>query len=240
MTLPVEKKERRNRIVKYSVAATAATAASLAATQSADADIVFLDLSGSPIFSNTSVEAFVDILGFAEGASTISVTYATSAFSGANPLAPNSEFMIRGTGPVTQVRGNNGAQFGYYILGGYYYVSNVGSVGNFAANFNGTNNLSMYFDGFGGPFSPGVPGIAHFTFTNTQTGGTHNAWLHLQTDGPAGDRQATVTGITVDTIPEPASGMALLCLGAAGIAWIPPPQESKLVSVHSRTLCSGT
>ncbi|MEZ6093785.1 MAG: PEP-CTERM sorting domain-containing protein [Pirellulaceae bacterium] len=212
--------------MKYTAAAASVTAATMAA-DSAEADLVFLDLSASPITSAGSIENFVDILPFAKGATAISVTFSTNSFSGANPLAPNSEFMIRGAGGGTQVRGNNGAQFGYYTIGAYYYVQNVGAVGNFATAFDGANNLTMYYDGYGGPIGF-TPGIAHFTFTNTGDGQTYNGWLELVTEGTAGARQATLNGIWVDTqtVPEPTSGMALLCLGAAGIAGYRRRRES--------------
>lgn len=208
-----------NRLRKYSVAAASLTAAAAATSATADADIVFLDLSASPVSSTDSVETFVDILGFTRGASSISISVATSTYSAGNPLAPNSEFMLRGFGPSTSVRGNNGAEFGYYSNGGYLYLENVGAVGNVASAFDGTNNLTMYFDAYGGPFDVDTPGVAHFTFTNTDDGETYNGWLDLVTTGVAGDRTVQLTGITVDTleaIPEP-TGMALLCLGAAGI-----------------------
>jgi hypothetical protein len=226
MTNMKKKKQQSlsSRISKYSLAAASATAAAVTTT-SADADLVFLDLSGSPVFSNSSLETFVDILPFAPDATAISIATSKNSQYAANPLAPNSEFMIRGVGAFTGVRGNNGNVFSAYTIGNYFYLSNVGAVGNRGAGnlISGTPgaSLTMYFDGYGGPFAPDTPGVAYMQFTNTQTGQIHDAWLDLVTTGAAAAREVQLTGITVDTtaaIPEPASGMALLCLGAIGIA----------------------
>lgn len=210
-----------NRLTRYGVAAMAGAVALGGAPQS-EAALVFLDLSGAPLTASSPVTSqFVDILGFATGAASFSI--ATSVgFRYDNPLAPGSELVLFASfseGSVAGLRGNNGAQIGF-VGGGGSYVVNVGTVGNTATSLNGTMGHYLFYSGYGGgQFALDAPGVAFFQFTNTQTGMTHNGWLDVVVDSGG---SVSITGITVDTgnsggVPEPSS-MALLCMGAAGVA----------------------
>ena len=201
---------------KYSIAAAAISAA---APISADADIISLDLSANPITASGSVETFIDLTGVKAGGTSFSINVATNIYSLANPLAPNSEIMLRGVNGFAGVRGNNDTEVGFVIGSNGFEVANVGAVGVTTADLLGDVQLGMYLDGSGGTFEPDTPGVAYFTFVNEDDGETYEGWLDLETRGVDGNREVALTGIHVEVgaIPEP-SGTALLCLGAAGIA----------------------
>jgi len=214
-----------NRLSKYGVAALSAAAAGLVG-QSAQAAQVTLPVN---IASSGSVEKFIDIQPFALGANSISAVVATSTFSAANPLAPNSELMLRGAAGIAQLRPNNGAMVAAFITSSFVYVRNVGAAFALPPNNAGTfmtaggsggqqYNPSLTYPAFGGgEFPVGSTRFAYFTFNNPGTGLT-NGWATIVMNGTAGDLQPTITALHVDTgIPEPSS-MALLCTGAVGLA----------------------
>lgn len=209
------------RLSKYGVAAVATVATGLGANQ-ASAALVTTPVN-IPSFGNGT---FVDILPFATGAAAVSVTFATASTSGANPLAPNSELMIRGVNANTGIMSpRNTALLAATSSAGYIYVHNVGAAFTLPTGGSGTFNLADpgfgYFTYIGfsyGAFPPGSTGVAYFSFTNTSTGLTHDAWATIFIDNTvAGQINPTITAVHVDTLPEPSS-MALLCLGAVGVA----------------------
>lgn len=213
----MEKQRKSARLGKYAAAAAATVAAGVASD--ASADLVTLPVG---ITAADSLEVFVDILPFASGASSISIATATSSFSVANPLTPNSELMIRGAAGFTGLRANNGAAMSYYVSGAFSYIE-VGAtpfVVPAAPNLEiASNVLTAYYDGYGGPIGVGATETTYFQFVNTGTGLVHDAWASFTTGGTAGDREFTLETLFVDTdpIPEPNS-MGLLLLGAAGIS----------------------
>ncbi len=225
------KKPLRSRLATYGVAATAAAVTGMAA-DNATADLVTVPVN---ITSQGSLEVFVNIQGFAAGASNFGVSFASSAFSQANPLAPYSEFMIRGAGPFSQFGPRNTAMHAVYTnFSTFFYMVNVGSPftlptfanGTFLggpSNYN-TNSpaaLLAYKSTLGGntlygQFGQG--GVAYFKFVNSQDGKVYNGWASISIPSAG---VTTITALHVDTgsaVPEPASAMALLCMGAAGLA----------------------
>lgn len=214
------------RLSKYGMAAVAAVATGVA-TENASASLVTTPVN---ISSANSLEAFIDILPFATGATTVGVSFATNSYSAADPFAPNSELMLRGVGIGAQLAPRNGgvAIAAGFVSSGYLYVLNVGTpftlptgtAGTVA--FNSAYNGSLTYPAFGnGQFAPGTSGVAYFQFINTATGLPHDGWasITMNTDGLTGSLMPTITAIHVDTdpVPEPSTGMALLCLGAAGL-----------------------
>lgn len=102
-----------------------------------------------------------------------------------------------------------------FNTGGTAFNGNPGST-NGNLNFNGL----PYYAGGGGPWGNGLPnaGTAYFQFVNATDGQTYDGWLDIEFSVVGDVLTQTVTGIHVDTgIPEPSS-MALLCMGAAGLA----------------------
>lgn len=215
------------RLTKYGVAAVAAVATGVAA-DNASASLVSTPVN---ISAANSVEAFVNILPFASGANSVSVTFTTNTFSMANPFAPNSELMLRGVNGLAQMSPRNGGVgiAAGFVSSGYLYVLNVGTPFTVPTGtagtvvFNSANNGSLTYTAFGnGQFPVGGSGVAFFQFINTGTGLPHNGWasVTIDTDLATGSLKPTITAIHVDTtpVPEPSTGMALLCLGAAGLA----------------------
>lgn len=213
------RKKLAKRLKKYGLAAVSVATTGMAIS-SADAAQVSLPVN---ITSSNSFETFIDILPFATGATSIAVNTVTNSFSGANPLAPNSELMLRGVPTLAQLRGNNGAAVAVFTASSYIYVRNVGQcfalppggMGTFMQA--GGPNPSLTYPAFGGgDFPVGTPGVAYFTFTNTGTGMTHDGWAEIVVQPGL---TPTITRLCVDTgvVPEPTS-MGLLCMGAAGVA----------------------
>jgi hypothetical protein len=205
-------------------------AATGVAADVASADMVTVNTN---INANSSLEVFVDIQGFTAGASTFSVVTTADGFSQANPLAPYSELMLRGAGALAQLRmqqlGAGGAVTNNTTAtaNSVFNAVNVGAAFAFPNFTNGT-----FFDG--GPNNTNSPapiiyrtdlnvgqfangGVYHFRFFNNSPGGDgrlYDAWATI--DFAPGS--PTITDLHVNTsIPEP-SGMALLCMGAAGLA----------------------
>ena len=249
MVVAPNKKKLSTRLAKYSAAAVAAAATGL---MSADVDADPISILGLSLSTSDSLEGFIDIQGFAQGATTFGYSFAQSSFSGNNPLGgPATDFVIRAVfAPTTgtaQIVARNGAAVAfrsYYVTGpggtgSIAMAVNVGSAfnpvpGTMGTTFFGipgstTGNLRLVTwpwqdDGMGndpGGFAGGT-GTMAMTFRNEADGYTHQGWLDVsfQDDG-AGFLQQTITGIHVETIgvvPEPASSMILLCMGAAGLA----------------------
>jgi hypothetical protein len=213
------------RLTKYGVAALSAAAVGIAANSSEAAQVTL----PVNISSSNSIERFVDIQPFALGANTISAIVATSSLSYANPLAPNSELMLRGAANIAQLRPNNGALIAAFISSSFVYVRNVGAAFALPPNNAGTfmtaggsggqqYNPSLTYPAFGaGDFPIGSTRFAYFTFNNPGTGLT-NGWATIVMNGTAAVPAPTITALHVDTgVPEPSS-MALLCMGAVGMA----------------------
>ena len=264
MVVAAKKNKTSHRLAKYSAAAVAAAATGITASD-VQGDLVTKAVS---LTSTGSVELFLNIQGFALGASTFSYSFASSVASAGTPLGGTAtDIMLRGafatsTG-TAQVRGNNGAGFaivaqyvgGPYNTGTFAYALNVGSA------FVTPNGTAGTYFGFGAP-GAGAPtynafltwpwnqgagqfgnpgsGVAYFTFTNDLTGTTHEGWLSISigNDG-AGGLTSTITAIHVNTVPEPASGMALLCMGAAGLATYRSSQERLVATRHKQPFWSS-
>ena len=228
------KKSISSRLKGYGVAA-ASVAATAVAPSAAEAEFVTVNVN---INSSGSQEVFIDIQGFAAGATSISVVTASSAFSQANPLAPYSELMLRGAGGLSQLRMQQlstvgtvgGAVTTVGTSAGIFNAVNVGSAFSLPTFTNGT-----FFDGDPNNTDSSAPvlyrtdsgvgefvggGVYHFRFLNNSPGGDgniYNAWATIDTS-TAGS--PVITQIHVDTgsaIPEPSSAMALLCMGAVGM-----------------------
>lgn len=145
---------------------------------------------------------------------------------------------------AAQLRGQNGALVAMTSAGGDGpLVVNVGAVGNFPTGGAGTYFLGNTGDGtqgqrgalwdpdggtnmqMGGNFNGGMgqesDGIAYFTFINKSNNLRYHGWLDITVfdNGDFGSMQNRINEIHYDTtaIPEPASSMTLLCMGAAGL-----------------------
>ena len=220
------------RLSNYGIAALATAAIGVVAHH-ADAAQVTLPVN---INSADSLETFIDILPFAPGANSIAVNFVNNSYSNANPLAPNSELMLRGVSGAAQLRPQNGRSFACFLSsGGFYtYVRAVPGAFVFPPNNNGTflfngsanfpPNPSLTYPGLvGGDFPLGSTHVAYFRFHNANTPGAGpntDGWLTIQMNSSATSVVPTITAISVDTgtaTPEPSS-MALLCMGAVGLA----------------------
>lgn len=245
----VLKRNTKKRLAKYSAAAVAAAATGMTAAN-VHADL--LSITGLSLSTSNSLEGFLDIQGFAQGATTFGYAFANSGYSFGNPLGGTAtDFMIRAVFSVTtgtaQIGGRNGAK----VAAAPYYVTGSGGTGfaQMAVNVGSAFNPPVGATSFVGPspnsggslllvtwpwqdngtgMDPGGfasgSGTMAMTFINSQTGFLHNAWLDVSFgDDGLGNLQQTITGIHIDSVgtqvvPEPASGMMLLCLGAAGLA----------------------
>jgi hypothetical protein len=226
------------RLAKYSAAAVAAAATGFVATD-VDADLV--SVTGLNLSTSNSLEGFLDIFPFVQGASTVGYAFANSSFSVGNPLGgPATDFMIRAifaasTGTAFMAPRNGNFAYGnYYYVGGpyntgsYFMFENVGSAfnpagGSFIAGLPGSTTGGAFlvtwpWNGNPGGFGAGS-GTIPFLYLNPTDSQFYNGWLDVAfgADG-GGNFQMTITGYHIDTLPEPGSALTMLCMGAAGLA----------------------
>ena len=234
-------KNHSTRLAKYSVAAVAVAATGLT-TADLDAAIVSSGNLGNALLAVNSQELFVSLNGFTEGALAFGgFSTAVDPSSVGNPLAGNTDIMLRGAGFFTSGNANISAR-----NGGWLAVTsgtrdelaiNLPSAGVLPTGGAGTyfltggqradlfeNTQSPDHGNFNNPPSSGFgsDGFAHFHFTNKLTGLRHYGWLDITISdgGGAGTMQVRINEIFYqsNSIPEPASSMTLLCMGAAGLA----------------------
>ncbi|MGI9519373.1 MAG: hypothetical protein ACR2NP_20140, partial [Pirellulaceae bacterium] len=199
MVVAAKQKHHSTRLAKYSVAAVAVAATGLT-TADVDAAIVSSGNLGNALLSVNSVERFVSLNGFAEGALVFGgYTNGTNTSSVASPLGGNTDIMLRGFGAFNtaggeaNIRIDNGG-FVPYSEGGHgdELAINVGAVGNtfpfagvtylaFSNRVDLVDKTGPDYGNFDNPPTSGFgsDGIVYFQFTNKSTGLMHNGWLDI-------------------------------------------------------------